>query len=88
MNPLKELPMKHKIKVAILNYLKPFRVGDKLQTDDVIFQCKRYVTKYIREETILRYLRELRQDGKINYNCPVKERRDIVIIPLGEKHSI
>jgi hypothetical protein len=88
MNPLKELPMKHKIKAAILNYLKPFRPGDVLKTDDVIFQCKRYVTRYIREESILRYLRELRQDGKINYTCPVKEDRNIRIIPLGAPHSI
>jgi len=88
MNPLKELPMKHKIKAALLTFLEPFRANDQLMTDDCIKYCKRYVTKYIREETILRYLRELRQDGKINYDCRVKEERIIKILPLGEPHSI
>ena len=85
---MKPLPIKHKIKAAIVTFLKMFKVGDVLMTDDVINYCHRHVTKYIRDESILRYLRELRQDGEINYNCKQKESRYIEIIEPGQAHSL
>ena len=84
----RSLPIKNKVDVAIMTFLRPFRAGDKLMTDDVISYVRKMVTKYIRDETITRYLRMLRKAGKINYeHIGEKRYRVIEIIPMDAPHS-
>jgi len=79
MIPLKELSDKQKIKAMILSYMKQFKPGDTLLTDNVIKHIKTYHKRGIKEATVDRYRRELYEEGKINYKIPVKHKRVIVI---------
>lgn len=80
MNPLEELSDKQKIKSMILVYMKQFRPGDRLLTDNVIKHIKSYYKRGIKEATIDRYRRELREEGKINHEIHDKKKREIVIL--------
>jgi hypothetical protein len=72
---MKPHPKKHQIKNAIIIFLAMFRKGDKLRTVDIVRDTHRPVSKYIRDESITRYLRQLRQEGKVNYIVRVKADR-------------
>jgi len=85
---MKQLPLKPKINRAILNFLEPFKVGDQLRSESVIKYCHKHIHRYIYGDTILRYMRQLRERGMINYTCISKSERIIKIIAQGEAHSL
>ena len=85
---MKTLPQKPIIKQQIANCMQQFRAGDTLRTDDVYRYVKRRTGMQFYPDTVLRYLREMRRDGVINYNCNSKADRVIKIIPPGAPHSI
>lgn len=72
---MKPHPKKHQIKSAISTFLAMFRKGDRLMTDDIVRYVHKYISRYIRDETITRYLRQMRQEGNINYIVRVKADR-------------
>ena len=79
--------MKRKrIRILILQWFAMFRPGDQFLSDDV---CK-FVIKYYKisdRGSIKRYMRGLRQEGKINYNCAYKAEKILKVIPEGAGHS-
>ena len=64
-----------------------FRVGDQLRTDDVVKYVRRNAGKQFYPDTIIRYMRGLRREGKINYTCMIKQDRIIRVIHLNDPHS-
>jgi hypothetical protein len=84
----KPIPQKKKIKAAMMTFLGMFKEGDQLKTEDCIKYCHKYVGRYIYGDTVLRYMRELREDQVINYTCTHKHDRIIKIIPIGTPHSL
>ena len=84
----KPIPQKRKIKVAVQTFIGMFKEGDQLRTEDCIKYCHKYVGRYIYGDTVLRYMRELREKDIINYTCTHKQARIIKIIPIGAPHSL
>jgi hypothetical protein len=84
----KPIPQKRKIKAAVMTFLGAFKDGDHLRTEDCIKYCHKYVGRYIYGDTVLRYMRELREKDIINYTCTHKQARIIKIIPIGAPHSL
>lgn len=84
----KALPQKIKIKVAIETFLSMFHPGDQLRSEDIIKYCKKYIGKYIYGDTVLRYAREMREEGTINFTCVCKYQRIFKILKPGEAHSL
>ena len=76
----KALPIKTRVNVAILAFMGPLKPGDKIRTEDVIKYCHKYVGRYIYGDTILRYMRELRDSGDIDYVIPCRRTREMVIL--------
>ena len=76
----KALPIKERVNVAITTFLAQFRHGDRLRTEDVIKYCHKYVGRYIYGDTILRYMRELRERGVINYQITCRKSRVMEIL--------
>lgn len=83
--PTKQKPI---IKAQIKQFLSQFRPGDNLRTDDVVKAVRRGTGRQFYPDTCLRYMRELRQDGEINFTCVFKQDRIIQIIAPGEPHSL
>ena len=77
---MKPLPQKTRIKVAIRAFLSLFKKGDQLRTEDVIKYVHKYVNRYIYGDSILRYMREMREDGEINYRIACRRSRVMEII--------
>ena len=89
MKNLKLLGIKPKVDAAICTFLFPFKPGDQLTTDDCIKYVHKMVTKYIRADTITRYMRFLRYNEKINYtHVGEKKDRIIQILEPGTPHSL
>ena len=84
----KPIPQKKQIKAAVMTFLGMFRPGDQLRSEDIIKYVHKYVGRYIYGDTILRYAREMREKGLINYSCTNKQQRIIKIIAPGEIHSL
>ena len=83
--PIKQKPL---IKAAILRWLKMFRPGDTIRSEEIVKAVKRDLNiKYLYSDTVLRYLRELRHSGLVNYTCTNKQERIFKIIELNEPHS-
>ena len=77
---MKSLPIKPKVDAALLTFLSQFKPGDSLRTEDCIKYVKRHVTHYIYGDTVLRYMRQLKEDGKINYEIWDRKSRIMTII--------
>lgn len=84
---MKPTPQKVKIRNYIIELFRMLKPDDQLRTDDIIRYVKRNTVKQNYPDTILRYARELRAEGKINYTSISKEERIIRIIPAGVPHS-
>ncbi len=84
----KPIKLKPIIKSHIITLFKMFNVGDQLRTDDVVKYCKRMIGKQFYPDSGIRYMRELRQDGVINYTSVSKSERIIKVIRIGEPHSL
>ena len=82
--PIKQKPI---IKGHIKTFLSMFRPGDQLRSEDIVKYCKRNMGKQLYPDTILRYCRELRQDGLINFTCTNKQDRIYMILENGAAHS-
>jgi hypothetical protein len=82
--PVKLKPI---IKANIKLFLGMFRPGDMLRSEDIVSYCRRMTGKKMYPDTVLRYCRELRQDGVINYSCTSKMDRVFKILAPGEPHS-
>lgn len=87
MNPLDPIPAKTKIKSELCTFLNMFNPGDQLRSEDCVKYIRRHLGKYVYDGTILRYMRELRQAGKINYSCTFKRDRIIQVLAPGKPHS-
>jgi len=85
---MKPKPDKPVIKQHIQTFFGMFRVGEKFRSEDVVKYVKRTTGKQFFPDTILRYARELRKDGKINYSYLCKMRREIEVLDAGEPHSV
>jgi len=70
---------------TLFNMLNP---GDQLRTDDVYKYCKRMTGRQFYPDTAIRYMREMRKHGEINYTCVNKQERIIRVIAEGEGHSL
>ncbi len=77
-----------KIRILILQWFRIANVGDQFLSDDLCSYVLRYLRGGARDDTILRYARNLRQEGKINFNYRYKESRICEVIPMGETHSV
>ena len=89
MNRPREHSKKQKIKAAIVIWLAQFRPGDIIQSEDLVKAVKRHLqVKYIYSDSVIRYARELRQAGVINYNCLCKFKRTFEITEIGDFHSL
>ena len=89
MNPLKELPDKTKIIAIIERFFNQFRVGEELKAYSVVRYVHRHFDGKRSDSTISRYMRDARDDGKINYTyVGSKSSGKIKIIAPGEPHSI
>ena len=85
---MKALPQKHRIKIQIKNLFSMLYPGDQLKTDDVVKYVRRNVKKQFYPDTIIRYLREMRQDGELNYTVLNKQARQIEVLAMGKPHSL
>lgn len=87
---MKPAPVKLKpiIKGHLITFFEMFNVGDQLRTDDCTKYCKRMIGKQFYPDTGIRYMRELRKDGLINYTSISKSERIIKVIAPGESHSL
>lgn len=84
----KPVNQKTKIKAAIATFIGMLRPGDQIRSEDVIKYVHKYIGRYIYGDTILRYMREMREDEKLNYTCVYKEDRIFRILEIGEPHSL
>ncbi len=82
------LPIKRQIKQHIQTLFNMLNPGDQLRTDDIWKYCKRMTGKQFYPDTAIRYLRQMRQDGAINYTCLNKQERRIQVLAEGEAHSL
>ena len=72
---------KKRIIVALEQFFEPMRPGDQIQSEETVKAVKRALgIKYIYPDTVLRYLRELRKQGKVNYRCLSKSKRVFEVI--------
>jgi hypothetical protein len=72
---------KRLIMAAIIRWWSVFKEGDTFRSEDIIKGVKREMgLKYIYPDTILRYCRLLRDQGKINYICTHKADRIIKVL--------
>jgi len=85
---MKPQPDKPVIKQHIQTFFDMFRIGETFQSEDVVKFVKRRTGKQFYPDTILRYARELRQDGKVNYTCTCKMHRVIKVLGVGSPHAI
>ena len=85
---MKPLPIKRQIKQHIKTLFGQLRPGDILRTDDVVKYCKRRIGKQFYPDSGIRYMRELRKSGEINYTSLSKRSRQIEVLELGEPHSL
>jgi len=77
----KSLPLKPQIKQQIKAFFSTMRKGDTFKTEAVIKYCKRHLgIKAMYPDTALRYLRELRQDGEINYEIKCRQSRVVEVL--------
>jgi len=78
---MKDLPKKKLIIGSIVRFFAKFKDGDVMRTEDIIKFVKRDLgITAIYGDTVLRYARQLRQEGRINYTCLCKSKRTIKII--------
>ena len=78
---MKALPKKPVIKHHIRTFFEMQHKGDRFRTEDIIKYCKRHMgITAIYGDTILRYTRELRQDGVIDYIIDCKQSREVEVI--------
>ena len=80
MNSLKELSDKKIIMSMILRFTDQFQVGERFRSEDIIKFVHRYHRRYIYGDTILRYARILRSQGKLSYKCTSKRERIFEIV--------
>ena len=85
---MKPLPQKTMIKQHIKTLFDMLQPTDQLRTDDVYRYVKRMIGKQIYPDTVIRYMREMRQDGDINYTILSKRERRIEVLKPGEAHSL
>ena len=85
---LPQLSHRQKIIILIQTFIDQFVPGDMLRTEDVIKYVHRYHHRYIYGDTILRYMRDMRKRGDINYTIVSKRERTIKILLIGEDHSL
>lgn len=75
---------KSQIKQSILNNWSKFTYYFK--SENLINIVKNDLNiEYIYPDTILRYMRELKSDGKINYQCKDKKKREYLILKTTKK---
>ena len=84
----KPIKLKPIIKANIITLFAMLNVGDQLRTDDVVKYCQRMLGKRCYPDSAIRYMRELREMGKINYTSISKSERIIRVIEPGEVHSL
>lgn len=78
---MKAHPQKKRIMVALEQLFEMANPGDQIKSEDIVNIVKRKLEiKYIYPDTVLRYLRELRQDGILNYRCISKSKRIFEVI--------
>ena len=87
MKNLNPLPIKSQIKQHIKTLFDMLNPGDQLRTEDIYKYCKRMSGKQFYPDSAIRYLREMRQDGELNYNCENKRERRIKVLEFGQPHS-
>jgi hypothetical protein len=89
MNKPKAIKQRPIIKAQIVIFFDQFRPGDVLRSEEICRYVKVHMSKkYLYEGTILRYLRELREDGIVNYTCTNKQLRYFKILRPEEPHSL
>ena len=76
------------IMIHIERFINQFSPGDQLRTESVIKYVHTYYHRYIYGDTILRYMRDMRARGVINYTTTHKHDRIIRIIEPGAVHSL
>ncbi len=84
----KPIKLKPIIKKHIITFMDMFRIGDKLRTDDVVKYCRRHIGKQVYPDTVIRYMRELRENEVINYTSISKGERIIEKIAYDQPHSL
>lgn len=77
----KSLPLKPQIKQHIKTFFNLCRKRDTFKSEAIIKYCKRHMgITAIFGDTILRYTRELREDGEINYEIKCRQSRVVKVI--------
>jgi hypothetical protein len=77
----KSLPLKPVIKQHIKSFFSLYRKGDTFKTESIIKYCKGHMgIKAIYGDTILRYARELREEGAIDYVIKCRQSRVVEVI--------
>ena len=75
------LPQKRQIKQHIKTMFAQYRNGETFKTEAIIKYCKRRMgIKVIFGDTILRYVRELRSEGVIDYEIKCRQSRIVRVI--------
>lgn len=82
------IKLKSQIKQHIKTLFAMLNPGDQLRTEDVYKYVKRMIGKQLYADTAIRYMRELRQNGEINYTILSKRDRRIEVIEMGAAHSL
>ena len=78
---MKTHPLKPAIKLQVENFFMLFKPGDTFKTEDIIKFCKRRMgVTSIYGDTILRYTRELREEGAIDYEIKCRQSRVVTVI--------
>ena len=72
----------------LINYFKLFHPGEVIYSRDIVRHVKKYRNGKRNPDTVLKYLRTLRQKEKLNYTCEHKEIGRFRILKLGEPHSL
>lgn len=82
------IKLKPIIKGHIVTYFEMYRVSDQLRTESVVKYCRARIGRKMYPDTVIRYMRELREDCEINYTSISKSERIIKVIAPGEAHSL
>jgi hypothetical protein len=78
---MKAHPLKPQIKQQIKSFFSTMRKGDTFKTEAIVKHCKSHIgIKAIYPDTVLRHLRELRQEGVINYEIKYRQSRVVTVI--------
>lgn len=85
---MEKLKLKPAIDTQIVLFFDMLQAGDLLKTDDVWKFVKRRLGKTMDRETVVKYMRNLRQAEVINYTCICKARREIQVLEIGQPHSL